>query len=75
MLTMLPKGGVGMQFCTCHVCGAELEVHENDRYPGCREMEEACCPICKTEVTKVFTSGIPNVTVIKRGSKSQHQEK
>ena len=45
--------------CTCPYCGTELRIEENDYMPGCREMEEVICPICHKEVTKVFTSGIP----------------
>ncbi len=52
-----------MVLCTCQKCGAKLRVEENDAIPGCREMEEAYCPICHEEVTKVFTSGIPSVFV------------
>lgn len=53
-----------MGFCTCPKCGAKLEIHENDTMPGCRDMEEVFCPICKELVTKVFTSGSPSVYVI-----------
>jgi hypothetical protein len=48
-----------MTYCTCPHCGTELKIEENDYMLGCREMEEAMCPICHKEVTKVFTSGIP----------------
>lgn len=53
------KGGKNMTYCTCPHCGTELKIEENDYMPGCREMEEVMCPICHKEVTKVFTSGIP----------------
>ena len=53
-----------MVFCTCPKCKAKLEVEENDTTPGCREMEEVFCPKCGTEVTKVFTSGIPTAYVV-----------
>ena len=53
-----------MIFCTCDKCGAKLEIDECDTTPGCREMEEAFCPKCGELVTKVFTSGIPQVYVI-----------
>ena len=46
-----------------YVLSAKLKIDENDTMPGCRELEEVYCPICDEEVTKVFTSGIPTVTV------------
>ena len=52
-----------MFFCTCPQCGIKLRVEENDTIPGCREMEEVLCPVCRKEVTTVFTSGIPSVDV------------
>lgn len=54
-----------MVFCTCPNCGAKLIVEENDTTPGCREMEEAFCPVCHEKAIKVFTSGIPSVYVEK----------
>lgn len=50
-----------MTYCTCPHCGTKLKIEENDYMPGCREMEEVMCPNCHKEVTKVFTSGIPQV--------------
>lgn len=47
----------------CKNCGAQLEIDENDYMPGCRDIEEVLCPKCGHEVTKVFTSGIPTVTI------------
>lgn len=52
-----------MKSCTCTNCGTKLRIDENDRTPGCREMEEVFCPVCNELVTKVFTSGIPTATV------------
>lgn len=52
-----------MIYCVCPKCKAKLKIDENDTMPGCREFEEVYCPICDEEVTKVFTSGIPTVTV------------
>lgn len=52
-----------MIYCVCSKCKAKLKIDENDTMPGCRELEEVYCPICDEEVTKVFTSGIPTVTV------------
>lgn len=49
--------------CVCPKCKAKLRIDENDAIPGCREFEEVYCPECQAEVTKVFTSGIPTVTV------------
>lgn len=54
-----------MTSCTCQNCGAKLCVDENDLTPGCREMEEVFCPVCHELVTRVFTSGIPVVSVEK----------
>lgn len=54
-----------MVFCTCPNCGTKLCVDENDTTPGCREMEEVFCPVCHELVTRVFTSGIPVVSVEK----------
>lgn len=56
-----------MILCTCKNCGSTLEIHENDAIPGCREWEDVDCPICHKEVTRVFTSGIPTVRVIRKG--------
>lgn len=53
-----------MDFCSCSNCGAKLCIDDNDAIPGYREMEEVFCPVCHTEVTKVFTSGIPSVEVM-----------
>ncbi|MGL4666286.1 MAG: hypothetical protein ACRCWA_14835 [Clostridium butyricum] len=53
-----------MEYAKCENCCASLEIEENDYMPGCREMEEVYCPVCKKEVTKVFTSGIPRAYVI-----------
>ena len=60
-----------MVYCTCPnpACGAELVIYENDTMPGCREMEEVYCPICRTQVHSVFTSGIPSVEVRSTGKK------
>lgn len=54
-----------MVYCTCPnpECGAELVIYENDTMPGCREMEEVFCPLCRTQVDSVFTSGIPRAVV------------
>lgn len=53
-----------MVYCTCSKCNSKLEIDENDYMPGCRESEEVICPKCNNEVTTVFTSGIPKVSVI-----------
>lgn len=53
-----------MRFVICSTCGAELRIEENDRTPGCREMEEVFCPNCGEEVAKIFTSGIPSVYIV-----------
>ena len=55
-----------MVLCSCPNpdCGAKLKIEENDTMPGCREMEEVFCPMCGTEVTKVFTSGNPTAYVV-----------
>lgn len=52
-----------MIFCRCPNCGVELEIYENDCVPGCRDDEEVYCPKCKCLVTKVFTSGFPDVKI------------
>lgn len=52
-----------MLYCTCENCNSKLRIYENDTMPGCREMEEVFCPICKEVVAKVFTSGIPEAYV------------
>ena len=54
-----------MTYCTFPHCNADLEINENDYMPGCRESEEVYCPNCKKIATKVFTSGIPSVSVRK----------
>lgn len=54
--------------CECPNCKSALEIYENDYMPGCREMEEVNCPNCNYIVTKVFTSGIPSVRVIKKNN-------
>ena len=48
-----------MEYCKCPNCGVDFKVYKCDTMPGCREMEEVYCPKCGQEVTKVFTSGIP----------------
>ena len=60
-----------MVYCTCPNpdCEAELVIYENDTMPGCREMEEVYCPICRTQVHSVFSSGIPSVEVRSTGKK------
>lgn len=55
-----------MMYCTCPECKVELEIDPCDTTPGCREMEEVVCPVCNKIVTKVFTSGIPLVHVVKK---------
>lgn len=55
-----------MRFTICKKCNLELQVDECDYMPGCREMEEFRCPKCKDVLGKVFTSGIPNVTIIRK---------
>ena len=56
-------GRIQMIYCVCPKCKAKLKIDENDTMPGCRELEAVYCPVCDEEVTKVFTSGIPTVTV------------
>lgn len=54
-----------MVYCECPHCGVKLRIDECDTTPGCREMEEVKCPNCNDEVTKVFTSGIPQAYILK----------
>lgn len=55
-----------MRFAKCSYCGTELEIDECDTMPGNREMEDVLCPECGCVVTRVFTSGIPKTTVVKK---------
>ena len=65
-----------MIYTTCETCNNKLEIEENDYMPGCREIEEIYCPICKTTlVAKVFTSGIPKVSVIPTSKKDKDEKK
>lgn len=42
----------------CPKCGAYLIITEtDDRWPGCKEREEALCPKCHEEVYSSMTSG------------------
>lgn len=52
-----------MMYCTCENCGAKLRIFKNDTMLGCREREEVECPVCKTVVATVFTSGFPTARV------------
>lgn len=54
-----------MTYIQCKKCKAKLKIEANDTMPGCREMEEAYCPICHELVDKVFTSGFPTVRIVK----------
>lgn len=54
-----------MTYVQCKKCKTKLKIEDNDTMPGCREMEEAYCPICNELVYKIFTSGIPTVRVVK----------
>lgn len=55
-----------MRYVKCPHCGTRLVVHDNDYLPGCREMEDAYCPICKHVADRLFTSGIPTAYVDER---------
>lgn len=62
-----------MMICTCPHCGAHLEIEENDSTPGCRELEEVVCPVCREEVIKVFTSGIPRAYEVEISSAPENK--
>ena len=51
-------------YCTCESCGVRLRIYKNDTMLGCRDWEDVPCPICKTIVDTVFTSGFPTARVV-----------